>query len=567
MTRATSAFVQSLSDGIALRILRCALFAVFAAALFGLYAHSRFQGLAEPEAMEYAQLARNLSEGRGFTTRCVRPLDFRQLSQDAPWMYGETTVLDTRKGPLFPLVLAAGFRAIRPSFDVDASGGIFAPESHVIVPICVLFALLTGLLLYRLALFLFDERVAIIAVLVYFVSETVLAQGVSGLPTSLMTFCVTGASYAALVASSRMHAGMPIGRWFPPFLIAALLCALGMMAGYLVALLVPALALFLARSLDRGRVVAVAVFTLVVAVGVFPWLAKNRTVCGEWLGTAPYVALHDTALYEEDSLDRTLEPDFDAANVAGSLRDKALQGFTRVYEGNLRGLGNGLVACLFLASFFVGFGNDTVDAFRWCLALVLLLSLGAGALAGGPSRPLVVYLPLVILLGTAFVSGVLGEAMGDPVRREISLWALVVLSGLSTVAAVMGPRARVPYPPYYPPLAAHVSGLLGEREALCTDIPWATAWYGNRVSILLPERVDDLVTISRKIVPISGLYLTSETANRRYVGDLVAGRFRSWLPILQRKVPADFPLQHGIDLPPGTRDQFFLSDRPRWEDH
>ena len=565
MTRVMSAFAQSLSDGFALRVLRCVLFAVFAALLFGLYAHSRFRGLVEPEAMEYAQLARNVHEGRGFTTRCVRPLDFRQLSKDAPWMYGETTVFDTRKAPLFPLVLAGGFRAIRPSFAVDAAGSVFEPETRVIVPICVLFALLTGLLLYRLALFLFDERVAIIAVLVYFVSETVLAQGISGLPTSLVSFCVTGASYAALVSGSRMSEGMSARHWFPPFLIAALLCALGVMAGYLVALLVPALALFLARGLDRGRVVAVTGFVLVVALGALPWLAKNRAVSGEWFGTAPYEALHDTALYEGDSLDRTLDPEFDPASVAASLRGKVLSGLSRMVEGNLRGLGNGLVVCLFLVSFFAGFGNDAVDAFRWYLAMALLLSLGAGALGDGGARPLVAYLPLVILLGTGFLAGPLGVAMGDPARREVSLWALVVLSGLTTVATVMGPRARVPYPPYYPPLAAHVSGLLDERETLCTDIPWATAWYGNRLSILLPERVDDLLTISRRIVPVSGVYLTSETADRRYVRDLVAGRFRSWLPILQRKVPEDFPFQHGIDLPPGTRDQLFLVDRPRWE--
>ncbi|NQT93939.1 MAG: hypothetical protein HQ559_14355, partial [Lentisphaerae bacterium] len=254
----------------------------------------------------------------------------------------------------------------------------------------------------------------------------------------------------------------------------------------------------------------------------------------------------------------------DEARVARGLRDKAVSAFARVFEGDLRGLGNGLVVCLFLVSFFVGFGDDTVNAFRWCLALSMVLTLGAGLLGGDPSRLLLSFLPLVILLGTGVLSGTLGDTMGDPVRRELSLWALVCLSGLSTVAALVGPRARVPYPPYYPPLAAHVSGLLDEDEALCTDIPWATAWYGDQLSILLPETIDDMLRISSKIIPIKGLYLTSETADRRYVGDLVAGRFRSWLPILQRKVPIDFPLQHGIDLPPGSLDQLFLTDRVRW---
>jgi hypothetical protein len=110
----------------------------------------------------------------------------------------------------------------------------------------------------------------------------------------------------------------------------------------------------------------------------------------------------------------------------------------------------------------------------------------------------------------------------------------------------------------------YVSNLVEPDQVLCTDIPWATAWYGNRRSVLLPRTTADLLEIHGKRVPVGALYLTTETGDKPYTTGLAAGPERAWLPILNGKIPADFPWRHAVAIPPGSRDQIFLTDRDRW---
>ena len=74
-------------------------------------------------AMEMSQLARNLAEGRGFTTRCMRPVDIGHLeSRGQDLREGEMP--DIRTAPLYPALLGLCFRIVRPSFDVGAGWGM-----------------------------------------------------------------------------------------------------------------------------------------------------------------------------------------------------------------------------------------------------------------------------------------------------------------------------------------------------------------------------------------------------------------------------------------------------------
>jgi hypothetical protein len=61
---------------------------------------------------------------------------------------------------------------------------------------------------------------------------------------------------------------------------------------------------------------------------------------------------------------------------------------------------------------------------------------------------------------------------------------------------------------------------------------------------------------------ISGLYFTTITRDREYVSTLLSGSYRTWFPIMEGRIPADFPLAQGFPL--GNFDQLFLTDRQRW---
>src|SRR5262245_11166229 len=109
--------------GLALTLLAGAL-------LLFLYYHAQFPGLKNPDALDFAQLGRNLSAGRGFVTSILRPLALTHggnaLAQP-----------DVTHGPLYPFLLALAF-------------GAFGARDGVVAFISGLFYLLTIPVIYRL---------------------------------------------------------------------------------------------------------------------------------------------------------------------------------------------------------------------------------------------------------------------------------------------------------------------------------------------------------------------------------------------------------------------------------
>ena len=110
--------------------------------------------------------------------------------------------------------------------------------------------------------------------------------------------------------------------------------------------------------------------------------------------------------------------------------------------------------------------------------------------------------------------------------------------------------------------------MLTRDELLCTDIPWAAAWYGDRNALLLPRKIDEFYEIHDKTKLVSGIYFTTVTRNQPYIRTLVTGEYKSWFPIQEGRIPGDFPLTQGFGLPVNAPypDQLFLTDRPRWRE-
>jgi len=138
----------------------------------------------------------------------------------------------------------------------------------------------------------------------------------------------------------------------------------------------------------------------------------------------------------------------------------------------------------------------------------------------------------------------------------------VLLTALPLLMLLVPVRIGPPYPPYYPPFIKHVATLVRPNELVCTDMPWATAWYGHRDSLLLPLTMDEFYAINDNTRRISGLYFTTITRDRAYVHDLLTGPYRNWFPINEGRVPPDFPLNQYLPL--NNMDQLFLTDRTRW---
>ncbi len=77
--------VHSLDIGVGQRVVRGVLLAVALVAILLVYSGNQFSGLKYPEAMDQAQLGRNLVRGDGYTTQFIRPLSMWQELNCPRW--------------------------------------------------------------------------------------------------------------------------------------------------------------------------------------------------------------------------------------------------------------------------------------------------------------------------------------------------------------------------------------------------------------------------------------------------------------------------------------------------
>src|ERR1044072_3330648 len=100
-------WIHRLEEGGGARYLRWLVTVAGFIAMAALYDSVCFRNFSNPEAMEAAQLERNLAKGKGFTTLCVRPFSMKltrehQASRSALMKKGHK---DISNAPVYPLVL------------------------------------------------------------------------------------------------------------------------------------------------------------------------------------------------------------------------------------------------------------------------------------------------------------------------------------------------------------------------------------------------------------------------------------------------------------------------------
>jgi hypothetical protein len=146
---------------------------------------------------------------------------------------------------------------------------------------------------------------------------------------------------------------------------------------------------------------------------------------------------------------------------------------------------------------------------------------------------------------------------------SLALTALLVFLHATPLLVTMMPPKPTSYPPYRASDIHLVTSPFGVGELICTDMPWATAWYGGRPSLYLPTTVDQFFQIHDRVQPINAMYLTMLSRNRPYQADLIRGIYQSWKPILDlNPLPRGFPLVFSFPVRGG--EAVVLADRNRW---
>lgn len=566
--------VYSVDAGLGLKIIRTTLFCLFVVGLIIIFTARQFRGFDTEAAMDYAQLGRNLAQSNRYITQCVRPASIATVSTHS--FDGDARIdrhPELIKPPLYPAILAANFKFFNlvgidlfPTSTAFQGIRIYPAEQWVIVPLHHLFTALSGLFLYLLGRKLFSHKIGLLSVSTYFLSEMVWMDSIRGTGLPVLMFFVMGATYFALLAMINRRERKPLWNWMTFFCLSIGFSAAAFLTHYAALAIISGLALFIwmmGSRTQRGGHLAFFYVALIFLI-VSPWLLRNYQLSGSPLGLAPHTALIDSAKYPGDSMMRTLKPDFNLADIQ-VVKAKWAKNFNGLYENGFTSLGGGLLIAFFMVTFFYRFVRIHVHNLRWGIGLSMVLFFIAACCFDEETLRLYhIFWPFVILYGLAFFSILL-----DRLDISIQLYKLgltILVIGLTAlplgVTIFLSSAPGLPYPPYYAPFVMRVSELLKPNEVMCTDMPWATAWYGKRISILLPKTLDDYYEINDYRKYISGLYITTLTKDRPFISSLLEGSEKTWFPITMGRLPPNFPLKQGFAL--NKQDQLFLTDTVRW---
>lgn len=579
-------FLNQVDSGFGSMVIRWLLLAFFAFSSAALCVYMGFQGLRSAPAMESAQLARNIAEGRGFVTRCIRPVVLGRLagqwpappasefpdSEAAPPQPAPVdidAIPDLTTPPLHPWLLAAAFRLSGIPATGEKIEARAYPWDYVPVILDSLCLALCILWIVGIGKRLFNLRCAVLAASSWLLSAPVWTEALAGDGTGLAVFLVLGACWGAV---RSVEAPRTVSRIL--FLVlSALLTAAAFHVRYTAAFFVLPLFLFFGFASPSRPWAGAVAYLLLAAAACIPWIVRNLVLCGAPFGLAPCAMLAGTYLFPGDIFERTIAPSLlnfpalreaVAVKMIANLRNAAPLAY---------GFGAfGLPAALFCAQFLHRFHRPSSARLRLCILPAFPLLLLAAATLADPDDPqalrhaLLPLYPLVLLYAWAFALTLLDRLpFANPLPARLAVAALLLLGAVPYVFQVLPPRSGLPYPPYYHNHIAWTASLVEPAETLVTDIPWATAWYGGKNSVLVPRDLDSLYRIHRDYAPLSLAYFTMATRNKPWIRGLVDADApdHDWYRIFsERYVPRDFPF-------PDARiffgdDQMILADRPRW---
>lgn len=598
--------IHQLEQGLGKRYVRAALGVLMLAMVAVGYNLRAYRNFYAPEAMDMAQLGRNLAEGRGYTTLCVRPLSIylvqttSERHQRVPVVEGlrdparlHTGHPDIVNPPVWPVLLAGLFKVLPLRPEVQGQPPFrYVPELAVVGFNQVLLLGLAAMV-YWLARRLFDPAVAGLSAALLLLTEVFWRFALSGLNTILvLIWFVALAICLVRVEELGRETPEPARRVFQWSALAGLVVALGCLTRYAFGwLILPVVGYVWWVGGPRRRpaaLLALVVFLLTVS----PWLVRNWYWSGLPFGAATYTVLDGTYVWPGDKLVRSLQPQFEVpvgVSPFSPLWNKFFANLKLIMTQDALRFGGSWLGALFLAGLLVPFQHPARQRLRHFLLLCLPLLVAVQALGRthlsdetpeiNTENLLILVAPLVAVYAVAFFLTLLDQmALPLYMLRHLVTGILVVLVALPLWLVFLPPRPlRTSYPPYHPLVIQRIGSWFRPQELIMTDVPWAVAWYGQRQAVLItrhfmapPEDADSQDTffaINDYLKPINGLYLTPRTTDSRFLTGWVMAGERSWAnlvidALVSRSVPPWCPLRAA---PSGfLPEQLFLADWARW---
>ncbi len=560
-------WIHFLEEGAGQLWLERFLMAVILGVVVVMYHFVEARNFSAPEAMDQAQIARNLAEGRGFTTWNIRPLSMH-LRQESDQSHGRSgSVLpvrhhpDLENAPVYPILEAALFKVL-PAGTRYAAAAVPAPIHRIPAEMAISWMNI-GLLLvvvvqvYRLGCRLFDPVVGGLAAAIVCGTDLFWRFAYSGLSTLLLMSLLLLVVRVLVTWEARSRPDAPPVRLGPVLLSAgvgallALMCLTRYSTGWLV---IPAAVFLLVfggarRWLSAGAMLAVFLLLLT------PWMVRTWRLSGLPFGTASFALFAGTETFPDDRLIRSFSPN--VASVAlGEVAAKAINNAIHQFQDELPRLGGSWLTGFFLVSLLLPFRNPTLSRMRLFAAGSLAVLFVAQALGRthlstlspevNSENLLVLVAPVLFLFGAGLLHTLL-DALEYPFPLMKSIVAGIVVTamclplvfamasaGLSVANQI--PRRHLPMvdPPYRPDIIRDLIGSVPADGLVMSDLPWAVAWYGAHECVGLPLRlsnkhVEDFFAVHDWQRQVAGLYLSPVLCNspmqRSYFQKGLLGQF------------------------------------------
>ena len=557
--------VHSLDQGGLVPVIRVAMFGALILTLTLLYLFVQFRGLSSATAMDQAQIARQLAMGNGFSTQYIRPLAIWQL-ETAGKKIPKDEFPDFFQSPLNPLINSIPLKMVESSWKLTPIDLVYVGD-RVIAGTAILLFFLSVWIWYHVACRLFDRFIALLGCSIVILSDLMWQFSLSGLPQMLLLLLLSAACWLTLKAMEKRD----------DFVSSLMfLFAAGVVFGLMVLthgatfwIFVGWLVFTLFYFHPRGIAGLVALAALLIVT--LPWAVRNYAVCGNPLGLAGYELVAPVNTAESVYLRSITEaPPLSGIHPFNRLKNAVFAQSEKIFPF----LGMNIVAVAFFICLLHRFKSPATSAFRLCVVLMWLGAFVGMGLCGvegvvSSNQFHVLFIPLFVFFGLAFLIVLWNRLeISIPMMRSVFVGVLVFLCALPMLATLFaGKDMAIQWPPYVPPFIAVLGEWYGKDEAIATDMPWATAWYAQRKSLLLPKTIKDFNRISDFRVlgtPITGLYLTPITGNRPLFSDIYKGPYTDWVFMITRP-----PNVQGFSLPvftplPIDGECILFADRDRW---
>ncbi len=492
-----------------------------------------FKGLNSPQAMDQAQISREIARGHGFTTKMIRPVAYDQAQRAQKRSISLVGFQDTYHSPLNPLLNAAVLKVIgadKPnSWQMGANEMVF-PLDRVIATVSTLFFLLAIGVNYLLIARIFDAKIAGVCAILMLFCDSFWNYSLSGLPQMLMLLLFSSALYFAYRAVEATTEGRLA---MTPALIAGVFFTLLALTHWMTVWIALGYIIFAAVTFRPRGVIGITILVLLIIAGIGPIL-RNQSITGSPFGTAFLTVYNGLSNSGEAAVMRTADLESEPLVIDGLIA-KILRTTLMQSMDIIPLLGGIIVAPLFFLSLLHPFKRASISSFRWAILVMWILAAFGLAIFGISKDPLdpnqihLLFAPIMTAYGLAFVSILwsrLDFVASTPMLRNVHYFLIVGICALPLVLALpmkvrvgmhLRDRGGVPnWPPYYAPaLNSKTAGIRGwttDDEVIFSDQPWAVAWYADRLSIWLPPTYagfEKLETIANDLqTPVTGILIS-----------------------------------------------------------